>query len=566
MFSLGKVLPVAAIVAALTLSGGCNMLNEQGDTGQPPRPQTSAGFPRMETSDTATVPPTRDALVLTQPAPAPQAVERAAQPAASERPAVLEVRAPAAQPMPSTDGWIRGRLAYPTGEAATSAVLLEKSMPAEVISGKPYEYELKVTNISKMKLEGVEVVEAIPAALKISEPAGGTMRDGSLRFNVGILAPGESKTMRLGATPGSGGQIGTCSSVSYNTTLCLSTNVVSPAIKLVKSMPNEVMVCDEIPIKFTVTNTGTGMARNVKIEENFPTGMTTVDGRPTIAIDAGNLGAGESKTLSLNAKVSKTGQYTNKATARAENGLTSDSAPVSVTVRQPVLAITKTGPQKQFIGRPVTFEINVTNKGDGIARDLVVTDSLPADVKFESATEGGRSAAGKVQWALGELAPGASKKLSVTLSGHTAGVLKNDVTAQARCAQAVTASAQTSLGGIPALLLECVDVTDPIEVGENQTYVITVTNQGSADDTNIKIVANLEDTMEFVSAGGATRSATQGKTITFEPLPKLSPKAKAEWKVVVKAVNQGDVRFKVDMNSDQLTRPVAETESSNFYK
>lgn len=559
MFSLGKLLPKAALIASLSLLGGCNTM-EVADTGQPPRPQTSAGFPRMETGDTATQAP-----VAVQ-TPAPTVAERPAQPAASERPAALEVRAPAAQPMPSADGWVRGRLAYPTGEAATSAVLLEKSMPAEVISGKPYEYELKVTNISKLKLDGVEVAEAIPAALKITETAGGTMRDGALHFNVGNLAPGESKTMRLGATAGSTGQVGTCASVSYNTTLCLATNVVAPAIKLVKSMPAEVMVCDEIPIKFTVTNTGTGMARNVKIEENFPTGMTTVDGRPTIAIDAGSLGAGESKTLSLNAKVAKTGQYTNKATARADNGLTSESAPVSVTVRQPILAITKAGPEKQFIGRPITFEINVTNKGDAVARDLVVTDTLPAGAKFESATDGGRAAAGKVQWALGELAPGASKKMSVTLSGQTAGVLKNDVTAQARCAQAVTATAQTSLGGIPALLLEVVDVTDPIEVGQNQTYVITVTNQGSADDTDIKIVANLEDTMEFVSAGGATRAAAQGKTITFEPLPSLAPKAKAEWKVVVKAVNSGDVRFKIDMNSDQLTRPVAETESSNFYK
>ena len=65
----------------------------------------------------------------------------------------------------------------------------------------------------------------------------------------------------------------------------------------------------------------------------------------------------------------------------------------------------------------------------------------------------------------------------------------SQATAQAKCASAVTAVAQTEFSGLSALLLECVDVTDPIEVGQQETYIITVTNQGSANDKNIKIVS-----------------------------------------------------------------------------
>ena len=54
--------------------------------------------------------------------------------------------------------------------------------------------------------------------------------------------------------------------------------------------------------------------------------------------------------------------------------------------------------------------------------------------------------------------------------------------------------------------------------------------------------------------------------MVFAPLAKPAPKAKAEWRVVVKAVKAGDVRFKVTMNTDQLTRPVEETESTNLYE
>ena len=40
-------------------------------------------------------------------------------------------------------------------------------------------------------------------------------------------------------------------------------------------------------------------------------------------------------------------------------------------------------------------------------------------------------------------------------------------------AEAVSASAQTQIDAIAAILLEVIDLSDPIEVGGNETYLIT---------------------------------------------------------------------------------------------
>ncbi len=119
--------------------------------------------------------------------------------------------------------------------------------------------------------------------------------------------------------------------------------------------------------------------------------------------------------------------------------------------------------------------------------------------------------------------------------------------------------------GIPAVLLEVIDLHDPIEVGAQETYVITVTNQGSARDTNIKIVVELEESQDYVSSSGATAGKAAGRVITFDPLPSLAPKAKATWNVVVKAIKAGDVRFRVKLSCDQFTRPIEESEATYFY-
>ncbi|MCB9849301.1 MAG: hypothetical protein H6817_01200, partial [Phycisphaerales bacterium] len=57
-----------------------------------------------------------------------------------------------------------------------------------------------------------------------------------------------------------------------------------------------------------------------------------------------------------------------------------------------------------------------------------------------------------------------------------------------------------------------------------------------------------------------------GKKVTFAALPSLAPKAKAVYKVTIKGVSEGDARFEVELNSDQITSPVMETESTHIYK
>ena len=132
--------------------------------------------------------------------------------------------------------------------------------------------------------------------------------------------------------------------------------------------------------------------------------------------------------------------------------------------------------------------------------------------------------------------------------------------------ETVSDSCSTEIEGIPAILLEVIDVTDPVEVGQNTTYVITVTNQGSAPDRNVRVVATLPDQQSFVSATGATNVAANGKTITFAPVENLGVGQQAAWRIVVKADAAGDVRFRIEMTSDNLTSPVIETEATNLYE
>ncbi len=230
----------------------------------------------------------------------------------------------------------------------------------------------------------------------------------------------------------------------------------------------------------------------------------------------------------------------------------------------PNVELTKKCPTLRYLGRDATFELTVTNRGSGRANNVVVTDSIPATVEFLSADNGGQREGGNVVWRLGALNPGETKTLKVQVRCNQIATVKNTATVS-YCAEAM-AACEFPVKGIPAILLECVDDPDPIEVGGQLTYTIEVTNQGTETGTNIRIVCTLPAEQEFVKAGGVAQAAAEGKTIKFAPVATIAPKAKIQYTVTVKGVKAADSRFRVELTSDQITSPVTETESTHIYE
>lgn len=470
-------------------------------------------------------------------------------------------------PMMKPDGMVRGSIAYPTGDPRTSALILEKAVPAEVMTNKPYTYELTVSNISSGKLENVVIHETIPAGLKLGDITGAAMAiaGDKVRFTVGSLEAGKSVTIKVPATATQTGAATNNVSVSYDSSLAMNIQVVQPALAMTTTLPGEAMRGQQVPLKVTVTNSGTGIARNVKLEDVMPDGMATLDGKPGFSVPLGDIAAGEVKNVELPVKLSRHGAYTNTATATGDDGLRAE-ATAQVTARQPILTVEKTGPKQQYVGVPYSYDITITNKGDADARDVRVSDMLPAGLAVADASDNGQLVDGKVFWRFANIAKGSTQTIKLTVKGTEPGTAYNAVNVQAEYAQSVNVSGETMLVGVPAVRMEIMDEADPVVVGAETAYTISVTNQGSAPATNIRLMGELENQMEYVSSKGATAGKMSDGKVAFEPLPTLAPKQTATYRVVVKATANADARFKATLTSDQLGRPVDQVESTTFYR
>lgn len=474
---------------------------------------------------------------------------------------------------PDGQGNIIEAVSYPTGDPATSFLCLQKVAPEEVLAGEAFTYQLRITNTSPNPIDGVSVVDRAPPGFSVqsSSPPSTGGGGSAMSWAIGRINPGETKSISITGTAGATGTLVNCAELHLDPAeVCATTRVIQPSLQLTKEGPAEAMACDMLTYTVTVTNTGSGMAREIRIEDNLPEGLTTLDGSRTASFMVPELAGGESRSFPITARAANSGTYTNSATASAKGGISTASNSVTTRVTKPALDIALNCPGTRFGGQVVEYNVAVTNTGTGVCNSTVVESTIPGGCGFESASDGGSSNGGKVVWMVGALNPGETRNMTYSVRCTQLGTKTATATATCVCSDPATTTCTTEVKGIPAVLLEVIDTDDPVPVGGQTTYIITVTNQGSLADTNIALECVLESEMEFVSSSGATMGTHSGGTITFAPLPSLAPKDRAEWRVVVRAVAAGDTRFSVSMRTDELNRqsnrPVEETEATNLYQ
>jgi hypothetical protein len=290
------------------------------------------------------------------------------------------------------------------------------------------------------------------------------------------------------------------------------------------------------------------------------------------SFDAGTLAPGQSKEFTFVAKASRTGSFENPAKATSTEGVEA-AAKASVTVVKPALAVAcMVPPMKEleglkfteFFGRPFQVCWEVKNTGNAASANTVLDVAVPAGVTFRSATEGGTASGGAVTWNLGSLAAGASKKVCATFVGANAGTYAFNASTKGICADPATTSCSVVIQGINAILVEVVDDPDPIQVGEETTYTIRVTNQGGGMDL-LDVAVKATFPAEINPGMASNNGQVSGKTVTWATVPTLGLKQSLTYTVKGKAVAAGDARLNVEVTTRHRQVPITEIESTTAY-
>jgi len=337
-----------------------------------------------------------------------------------------------------------------------------------------------------------------------------------------------------------------------------------PGVSLLKTAPSEVSLCEPFEMSITVRNTSTVPLTRVRVVDVLPEGLRTMDNNTRLELDAGDLNPLEGMLFKVRVQAAAAGRYENRAQVSSAEGAAAEAS-AAVVVRAPALAIDCAAPAQAQVKRPVSVCLTVKNTGTVPEPRVTVLLPIPTGATLTSTTAGGTVSDGSVVWDLNSLAPDATQEVCATFLATEPAHLAFVPKAQGACAPAAETACATRVVGVAGILLEVVDLEDPVLTGDPVTYDIEVVNQGSLPLTNLKLVCTLPEQQDFVSAEGVTQARVSGRTVTMDPLPSIEPKATVTWRVVTKAIAAGDARFKTELSGDQFPTPVQEFEATQQY-
>ena len=355
-------------------------------------------------------------------------------------------------------------------------------------------YTVTVTNDGIGDAKDVVVRDILGEGLTFVDATGNYTFDKDSRTVTWIvdLAKGESRTFYVNAIVSGYGNV-TNSLVVGNKTA--GVNVTVPEINPDKtaniSNPN---FGDNVTYTVTVTNDGIGDAKDVVVRDVLGEGLKFVSATGNYTFDEAthtvtwivDLAKGESKVFSVIATVSGYGNVT--------NSLVVGNKTASVNVTVPEINPDKTVDNGiPNFGDNVTYTVTVTNDGIGDANNVVITDVLDKGLKFLNATGNFTydEKTGTITWTV-DLAKGETKTFNVNVTVLGYGVLSNTVAVGNKTAvRNIT---------VPEIITVKEVNSSDIHIGDEITYIITVSNSGKINATNVVIRDILPEGLKFINA------------------------------------------------------------------
>ena len=266
--------------------------------------------------------------------------------------------------------------------------------------------------------------------------------------------------------------------------------VQSPSVVIHKRAPEEVKVGKPATFIINVQNSGGVEALDVRVHDRVPVGMRLVDASPSPTVqgdlltwELGALEPGGERTVTMQLIPEREGELGSVARVTFEA-----AASVRTISTRPELKITQRAREDVLIGQQLEIDLEVSNPGSGAATGVVLQVDVPEGLDHPKGRQ--------LDNVIGILAPGEVRRQVLRLRAVAPGQIENRVRV-------------TGDDGLTAEDVVLIQVTAPqlaIELeGPSRRFLerqavfnVNLANVGTADATNVEVVAYLDRGFSFV--------------------------------------------------------------------
>lgn len=298
-------------------------------------------------------------------------------------------------------------------------------------------------------------------------------------------------------------------------------------VQLIKLAQGQVLAGDTFTATLYYRNNGPAPATSVQLTDTLPGGISLVSAAPAVSSqngqvltwDLGTLPDAQEGTIGLvlraDASIPDGTIVVNQAAIATaapdrDDGNNRSQAPTLVLARAD-LQVAKSGPGRVAAGDSAIFTLAYTNAGPSLAHGVVLTDTLPGELDYVSASPTPDSINGTtLAWNLGDLDPGAGGTITVEVRSRAAQptatlMVTNSVTIAGTTTDPEpgnnTAAASATVETADVLIRKAAPPT--ILAGQPFTATLEYANAGPASAPAVVVRDVLPDGLTFVSANPA---------------------------------------------------------------
>jgi len=430
----------------------------------------------------------------------------------------------------------------------TDLRVTQTDSPDPIVVGANLTYAVVLRNSGPDPASGVTLSDRLPSAVTFvsaTSTRGSCARVATIvTCNIGGMANDTTATVTIVVTPTAAGRITNTAVVSGNETDPISSNnvaatdtdVFSVAVTdlsvLESDSPDPAFVGNDLAYTIIVNDNGPFDATGVVLTDRLPSGVTFLSASTGCARSGaivtcaiGNLPNGPGRVFTIIVRPTTPGTITNtvSVTGNESDPSTANNIAAEVTTVDAAtadLSISMTdSPDPVSQGTDLTYVIGVGNNGPVAATGAILTDNLPPNVTFVSATSGlgtCSQTSGTVTCNLGNLRVGVHGSVLIVVRPTRQGTINNRATITANEIDSNpsdnTAMQSTTVVSAPDLQAFIEDSPDPVAVGVDLTYTIRVINSHAVAGppaTNVTLIDTLPANVTFVSATSSQGSCTQ---------------------------------------------------------
>ena len=310
-------------------------------------------------------------------------------------------------------------------------ITIEKTGPESAVIGQDVTYNIVVKNTGSAVAKSVVVTDPVPTGM--SHASG----KGELSFDVGDLAPGQSKPLAVTFKANQRGKV--CNTATANSSNAgkvsddACTTVLVPGLKVEKTGTKEQILGRNADYEIVVSNTGDTTLQNVTVSDIAPV-ETSIVNAPGATI-AGNKATWTIASLAPGAKATQSVKLTSKTAGTHCNTVTASSGGMTESAKActlwkgiaAVLLEVVDDPDPIQVGESTTYTIRVLNQGFADIHNVKIAATFGDQVMPVSSAQGSVSGKSVNFPVVAKIAAKQTVTYTITVKGASVGDSRNKI-------------------------------------------------------------------------------------------------------------------------------------------